>query len=231
MGFFVPILMCLAFIFVWIGLTKLILALRVRSMKKSLLRSKRLDMKSTAALLYLYFGGKIFLYNRWFPKRSAKGTVYEEIPCILLFGKKLFVLEVCSLPGLFQNTDREYWTVTPPKEYAKKDVQIKNPDLLAKDRASLLTALLDTVGTPFEISVEPMVIFTDNDHKLSVPGQKGLYTVKEAVAYLSRFAPKTKEDRRRMKMANKMIFALFGRYSLAKRAAMAKNSKIRAKKK
>ena len=232
MGFFVPILMCLAFIFVWIGLTKLILALRVRSMKKSLLQSKRLDMKSTAALLYLYFGGKIFLYNRWFPKRSAKGAVYEEIPCILLFGKKLFVLEVCSLPGLFHNTDNEYWTVSPPKEYTKKkDVQIKNPELLAKDSAVLLTALLETVGTPFEISVESMAIFTDKDHKLSVPGQKGLYTVKEAVAYLSRFAPKTKEDRRRMKMANKMIFALLGRYSLTKRAAMAKNSKIRAKKK
>ncbi len=105
MGFIVPILMCLAFIFVWIFLTKWILALDKRLMKKSLMRSKRLDMRSTAALLSLWFGGKIFLYERWFPKRSPKGTLYESVPCILLFGKKIFVPEICHLPGVFQNTD------------------------------------------------------------------------------------------------------------------------------
>ena len=189
-------------------------------------------MRSTAALLSHRFGGKIFLYERWFPKRSPKGTLYEAVPCIMLFGKKIFVLEICHLPGVFQNTDGENWKVIPPAEYTKKkEVQIKNPALLAKDRASLLTELLDTVGTPFEISVESMVIFTDKDHKLSVPGQKGLYTVKEAIAYLSGFAPKTKPERKKMKIANKIIFGIFGRFSLSRRQAIARNNKMRAKKK
>lgn len=235
MGFIVPILMCLAFIFVWICLTKGILALDKRSMKKSLIRSKRLDMKSTAALLSLYLGeksGKIFLYNRWFPKRSPKGTVYESVPCILLFGKKMFVLEICPLPGLLQNTDRETWSVTPPAEYTKKkEIQIKNPLLLAKDRAFVLTELLGTVKCPFEISVEPMVIFTDKEHKLALPGQQGLYTVKEALSYLSGFAPKTKPERERLKRANRIIFEIFGRYSLSAGQAIAKNNKMRTKKK
>ena len=235
MGFLVPILMCLAFIFVWICLTKGILALDKRLMKKSLIRSKRLDMKSTAALLSLYLGkktGKIFLYDRWFPKRSPKGTVYESIPCILLFGKKIFVLEICQLPGMFQNTDREMWNVTPPAEYTKKkEIQIKNPLLPAKDRAAVLTELFGAVKCPFEVSVEPMVILTDKEHKLALPGQKGLYTVKEALSYLSSFAPKTKQECERIKRANTMIFGIFGRYSLSRRQAIAKNNKMRTKKK
>ena len=235
MGFIVPILMCLVFIFVWICLTGLILALDKRSMKKALLRSERLDMKSTAALLSLYLGegaGKIFLYNRWFLKRSPKGTVYESVPCILLFGKKIFVLEICQLPGGVQNTDRETWNVTPPAEYTKKkEIQIKNPLLLAKERASVLTELLGAVKCPFEVSVEAMVIFTDKEHKLAHPGQQGLYTVKEALSYLSGFAPKTKPERERMKRANRIIFGIFGRYSLSRGQAIAKNNKMRTKKK
>ena len=235
MGFLVPILMCLAFIFVWICLTKWLLALDKRLIKKSLIRSNRLDMKSTAALLSLYFGektGKIFLYDRWFPKRSPKGTVYESIPCILAFGKKIFVLEICHLPGLFQNTDREMWNVTPAADYTKKkEIQIKNPLLSSKERAALLTALFGAVKCPFEVSIESMVIFTDKEHKLALPGQKGLYTVKEAISYLSGFAPKTKAERERMKKANTVIFGIFGRYSLARRQAIVKNNKMRKKKK
>ena len=232
MGFIVPILMCAAFIFIWILLTKWIIRLDRRRMKRSLLRSERLDTKSTAALLSLCFGGKLFLYDRWFPKRSPKGTLYEAVPCIMLFGKKIFVLEVCYFPGVFRNTGEEVWKVIPPAEYtAKKEIQIKNPALLAKNRASLLMELLNTVGKPFDISVESMVIFTDKDHRLAVPGQKDLYTVKEAITYLSGFAPKTKQERRKMKIANKIISGMFGRYSLSRRQAISRNNKMRAKKK
>ncbi len=232
MGFIVPILMCAAFIWVWIFFTKWILALDRRLMKKSLMRSERLDGKSTAALLSLYFGDNIFLYDRWYPKRSPNGALYEEIPCILLLGKKIVVLEVCHLPGLFHNTDGETWRVIPPAEYAqKKEVRIKNPALVAKNKAAVLKELLDTVGTPFEISVESMAVFTDNRHQLYVPGQKGLYTVGDAVKYLSRFAPKTKIDRKRMKRANKVIFGILGKYSLSSRKAIARNNRMRAKKK
>ena len=158
--------------------------------------------------------------------------MYESIPCILLFGKKIFVLEVCHLPGLFQNTDREMWNVIPPAEYTKKkEIQIKNPSLLAKDREALLTELFGAVKCPFEVSVESMVIFTDKEHKLALSGQKGLYTVKEALSYLSCFAPKTKAERERMKRANAMIFGIFERYSLFRRQAIAKNNKMRTKKK
>ena len=234
MGFIVPILMCLAFIFAWIFLTKGILALDKRLMKKSLVRSARLDMKSTAALLSLYFGektGRIFLYDRWFPRRSPQGTLYEEIPCILVFGKKIFVLEICSLPGFFQNTGDEFWSVTPPPEYGKKkDVRIKNPLLQAQSRATLLSELLEKIGYSSDATVEAMVIFTDQAHRLADPEQKGLYTTGKALSYLGRFAPKTKGARKRMKRENGVVFDLFGRYSLSEKRALAKNNKIRRKK-
>ena len=232
MGFLVPILMCLAFIFVWIVLTKWIVAFDRRRTKKVLLSSKRLDMKSMAALIYLYFGGKLFLYSRWFPKRSPAGTVYREIPCVLIFGKKIFVLEVCSLPGTFHNTENETWTVIPPADYTKKkEVQIKSPLFLANERATLLKELLTVLSCPFEFSVEPMVILTDKDHRCAYPLQNGLYTVSDAISHLARFAPRTKRDRKKMKKINDMFFALFNRYSLPRRSAIARNNKMRQKKK
>ena len=232
MGFLVPILMCLAFIFAWILLAKWILALDKRMTKKSLLSAKRLDMKSMAALIYLYFGGKLFLYSRWFPKRSPAGTVYREVPCVLIFGKKIFVLEVCSLPGTFHNTDQETWTVIPPAEYTKKkEVQIKSPLFLAKERAALLKELLDALSCPFEFSVEPMAVLTEKDHQCTYPLQSGLYTVNEALAHLARLAPKTKTERKKMKKINGLFFAVFNRYSLSRGSAIARNNKMRQKKK
>ena len=232
MGFLVPMLMCLAFIFVWIFLAKWIVLLDKRRTKKLLLSSKRLDMKSMAALIYLYFGGKLFLYSRWFPKRSPAGTVYREIPCVLIFGRKIFVLEVCSLPGTFHNTENEMWTVIPPAEYTKKkEVQIKSPLFLANERATLLKELLDTLSCPFDFSVEPMVVLTDKDHQCAYPLQNGLYTVSDALSYLARFAPRTKLDRKKTKKINGLFFAAFNRYSLSRRIAIARNNRIRQKKK
>ena len=231
MGFFVPILMFVAFIFVWVGLTKTILALDRFFMRRSLMRSRRLDMKSTAALINLCFVGKTFFYSRWFPKRTPQGTLYEEIPCILVFGRKIFVLEVCSMPGTFRNTGDEFWLVTAPAGAAKKkEIRIKNPILVAQERASLLKDLLDKVGYASDITVESMVIFTDKEHKLVDPDQTGLYTVNKALSYLSRFAPKTKPARRRMKRENQAMFDIFGKYSLAEKQAVARNNKMRHKK-
>ena len=232
MQFLVPMLMCAAFIFVWIALTKWILALDRRLTKKSLWSSKRLDMKSTAALLQLYFGGKIFLYGRWFPKRTQKGTLYEEIPCILIFGKRIFVLEICSLPGVIRNTSEELWTVTPPAEYTeKKEIRIKNPVLLASRRAELLKELLYAVGYADGVVVESVAIFTNKDHRCANESMQGLYTVKDALGYLSRFVPKNKRDRRRMKRTNGIFFEIFNRYSLSRKSAAAKNNKNLPKKK
>lgn len=230
MEFFVPGLMFLAFLAVWIGLTMLILLLDRFFMQRALLRSKRLDMKSMAALIQLCFGEKLFYYSRWFPRRSSQGTQYEEIPCILVFGKRIFVLEVCSLPGTLQNTTEEFWTVTPPSGYTrKKEIRIKNPILQAQARAELLSELLEKVGYS-GASVESMVILTDKAHRLADPEQKGLYTTGKALSYLSRFAPKTKPARKKMKRENGVVFSIFGRYSLSEKNAMAKNNKIRRKK-
>lgn len=227
-----PILICAAFVFVWISLMKWILALDRRLTKKSLWSSKRLDMKSTAALLQLYFGGKIFLYGRWFPKRTPKGTVYEEIPCILIFGKRIFVLEICSLPGVIRNTGEELWTVTPPAEYiGKKEIRIKNPVLLAGRRAELLKALLDAVGYADGVSVESLAILTSKEHRCVNESMQGLYTVKGALEYLSHYAPKNKRDRRRMKSTNTIFFEIFNRYSVSRKGAAAKNNKKLPKKK
>jgi hypothetical protein len=60
---------------------------------------------------------------------------------------------------------------------------------------------------------------------------QGLYTVKEALGYLSRFAPKNKRDRRRMKRTNGIFFEIFNRYSLSRKSAAAKNNKNLPKKK
>ena len=134
------------------------------------------------------------------------------------------------MPGTFRNTGDEFWLLTAPDGSAKKERRIKNPVLVAQERASLLKELLDKVGYSSDITVESMVIFTDKEHKLVDPDQTGLYTVNKALSYLSRFAPKTKPARRRMKRENQAMFDIFGKYSLAEKQAVARNNKMRHKK-
>lgn len=232
MGFLVPILMWLCFLIFWFFLMKTVLILNHRLTKRSLLRSPRLDAGSLAALFSLYFGGNIFFRSRWFPKRTLKGTVYEEIPFILIFGKRVFVLEVRSFPGLLHNTDADVWRITPPEGYTKrKDVRVENPILLARDRALIVKELLEVLNLPFDCTVEHMAILTDKSHRLENPGQKGLYTTQEALSYLAGFAPKSKVERKRMKTAAKPIFEIFEKYSVSRKRAIAKNNKKYLKKK
>jgi len=232
MSSLVPILMWAGFLAVWFALMKIILVVNRRVTKRALLRSPRLDAKSMAALLYLYFGGKIFFRSRWFPKRTLAGTVYEEVPFILILGSDIFVLEVRPYPGLLHNTNADVWRITPPSGYTKKkEIRIDNPIQLGKDRAAILRDLLDVFDLPFQANVESMVILTDKSHRCENPEQEGLYTVPEALAYLSRFAPKSKRERKRMKKRSRPIFGLFERYSLSQKRAIAKNNKKRLKKK
>ena len=76
-----------------------------------------------------------------------------------------------------------------------------------------------------------MAVLTEKDHQCTYPLQSGLYTVNEALAHLARLAPKTKTERKKMKKINGLFFAVFNRYSLSRGSAIARNNKMRQKKK
>jgi hypothetical protein len=97
--------------------------------------------------------------------------------------------------------------------------------------AELLKELLDAVGYADGVVVESVAIFTNKDHRCANESMQDLYTVKEALGYLSRFAPKNKRDRKRMKRTNGIFFEIFNRYSLSRKSAAAKNNKNLPKKK
>ncbi|MBQ3490553.1 MAG: NERD domain-containing protein [Clostridia bacterium] len=232
MGFLIPFLMCAVFLFVWFALCKLFLAIYTFSVKRALLRSPCLDKNSAAALLSVDFGAKSLFRGRWFPERTPNGTMYREIPCILLFGRKLFVLELCPYPGLISNTEEESWHIDPPKEYRrKKEVRVPNPVLLAKERAEILKELFDVLNLPFEVSVESMAILTDKRHSLQNPAGEGLYKLPEAAVFLSDFASKSKPSQKKMKREEERVLAVLERYSLSRARAVARNDRMRRKKK
>lgn len=231
MGFLVPLLMCLFFLIVWFALSRFLLTVYTVSVKRALLCSPSLDRTSTAALLSVYFGAKSLFRDRWFPKRSFAGTVYEEIPCILLVGGKIFVLEICPYPGVIYNTGEAVWQIDPPKEYQRKEIRVPNPVLLAKERAELLKELLRVLKLPFEVSVESMAILTDKRHHLTYSSESGLYELPEAISYLSGYAAKSKPSQKKMKRERAVVLAALEHYSLSRSRAMARNDRIRRQKK
>ncbi len=232
MGFLVPLLMCAVFLIVWFALCRFLLAVYVVSMKRALFRSPSLDRKSASALLSLYFGAKSLFRRRWFPKRSSFGTVYEEIPCVLMLGRKIFVLEFCPYPGTIHNTGASSWRINPPEEYRKKEIYVQNPVLLAKERAEMLKDLFRILKKlPFEVSVESMAILTDKRYTLTNAAEEGLYTLPEAITRLSEYSAKTKPSQKKMKKERAVVLAVLEHYSLSRSRAVARNDRIRRQKK
>lgn len=232
MGFLVPLLMCAVFLIVWIALCRFLFSAYVISMKRAFFRSISLDKNSMAALLSLYFGSKSLFRRRWFPKRSSFGTVYEEIPCILILGRKIFVLEICPYPGTIHNTRESSWRIYPPEEYGKKEIYVQNPVWLAKERAEVLKDIFRVLKKlPFEISVESMAILTDKRYTLTNVAEEGLYTPPEAITRLSEYSVKTKKSKKKMKQERALILALLEHFSLSRSRAVARNDKMRRQKK
>ena len=232
MGFLVPLLMCAVFITIWISLCRFFLAIYTVSMKRALFRSLSLNKKSAEALISLYFGAKSLFRRRWFPKRSSIGTVYEEIPCILLMGRKVFVLELCQYPGIIHNTREASWRINPPEEYRKKEVFVQNPVCLARDRAAILKDLFHALKKlPFEVSVEFMAVLADKRYTLTNGAEDGLYTLPEAIARLSEYSPKNKLSQKKMKRERAVVSSILEYYSLSRLRAVARNDRIRHQKK
>ena len=231
MGFFIPFLMCAIFLLIWFALCRFLLTLYTVSVKRALWGSSSLDRNSAAALLSVYFGAKSLFRRRWFPKRSSFGTIYEEIPCILVLGRKVFVLEICPYPGNIHNTKDALWRIEPPKEYQKKEIQVQNPVLLARSRAETLKSLFGILKIPFEVSVESMAILTDQRHTLTNGAGEGLYKLSDAVAYLSGFAANSKPAQKKMKRERAVILGILEHYALSRGRALARNDRIRRQKK
>lgn len=230
MGFLLPFLLCAVFLLVCCLLCNFFLALYTFSVIRALWRLPALNHTNAAALLSVYFGAKSLFRGRWFPKRSPNGTVYREIPFILVMGRRIFVLEICPYPGVITNTEEADWHIDPPKEYKrKKEVRVTNPVLLAKEREEMLKDLFSVLKMPFEVSVESMAILTDKRHKLVNPPCEGLYELPDAVTYLSRFPAKTKPMQKKMKKESELVLAVLKHFSLSRARAVARNDRMRRK--
>ena len=232
MGFLIPFLICAAFLFVCFLLCKWLLALYTNSVTRALWNSPLLNRESAAALLSVYFGAKSLFRGRWFPKRSPRGTVYREIPCVLVLGSKIFVLELCPYPGVIDNTSEADWHIDPPKEYQrKKELRVPNPVLSAKEREETLKELFSILRLPFEVTVESMAVLTDQQHQLKNPAQGGLWELSSAVQYLSRFEAQSKPAVKKMKKERDLVLAVLEHYSLSRARALARNDRMHRKNK
>ena len=228
MEYFVPLLMCAAFLIFWIFLCKFLLRLYASSVIRSLERAPSLNRKSVAALLSVYFGAKSLYLDRWFPARSKTGTVYREIPFVLVLGRKIFVPEICPYPGVISNTSGADWHIDPPKEFRReKEIWVPNPVWSAEERAQTLKDLFGILRLPFEVTVEPMAVLTDQRHQLLSSVNDGLYELSDAVSHLRSFDTKDKASRKRMKKERELVLAVLKHYSLSKGRAIARNDRMR----
>lgn len=231
MEYLVPILMCALFLFGCFVLCRFILFLYTFFTKRALLRAQTLDPRAAEALLSLYFGESTLYLARYFPYRTPTRTMYREIPCILMLGRRIFVLEFCPVGGILHNTDEETWTVTRPAlRGRKKEIRIRNPILEAKTKADTLRELIAAVKLPFSVSVEPIAVLTAKQHRLDEPDREGICILPEALKRLRTYLPKNKAGRKRMQKENQALEKILQRYSVSPRQAAAKNVPPRQKK-
>ncbi|MBQ8496576.1 MAG: NERD domain-containing protein [Clostridia bacterium] len=239
MEYLTPIFMCIVFLCGCALLCTVSLYISDRLTVRSLRRSPVLDRDSVAALLSLEFGtGNLYL-SRWFPVRSPRGTLYTEIPLILVLGRKVFVCTVCPASGIIYNTEEETWRISLAMQNGtKKTIAVKNPVKAAEQQADVIRALLETANLPFPVSVEPLAILTAKQHKLDDPEQQGIGILPEALQYIHASFPKkhtdkkkTKQVRRALKQDTESILRIFRRYSLSRAKAIAKINALRQNKK
>ena len=232
MGFLVPLLMCAAFLLFWFLLCKWFLRLYASSVIRTLGGLPSLNRKNVAALLSVYFGAKALYLERWFPARSEEGTVYRDVPCILVLGRNIFVTEICPYPGLICNTSGANWHIDPPAEFRReKEIRVPNPVLTGAERAQMLKDLFGVLRLPFDVHIESMAILTDQRHQLANPAQEGLYKLSDAVSHLRSFSARDKASRKRMKKERALVLAVLKHYSLSRGRAIARNDRMRRKKK
>ena len=230
MGFLVPLLMCAAFLLFWFLLCKWFLRLYASSVIRTLGGLPSLNRKNVAALLSVYFGAKALYLERWFPARSKTGTVYRDIPFVLVLGRKIFVLEICPYPGVISNTSAADWHIDPPKEFRReKEIWVPNPVWSAEERAQTLKDLFGILRLPFEVTVEPMAVLTDQRHQLLSSINDGLYELPDAVSHLRSFSARDKASRKRMKKERELVLAVLKHYSLSRGRAIARNDRMRRK--
>ena len=226
MEYLAPIVMCIVFLAVCAFAGIAILYISERLTVRALLASPVLDIDSAAALFALRFGTKHLYLSRWFPVRSSRGTLYTEVPLILVFGRTIFVITVFPIEGIIHNTEEEIWRVSlPSKNGRQKTLTVKNPIHAAVRQADAVRALLAVAKLPFPVSVEPITVLTAKQHKLEDPEQEGIDILPKVLEHIHAFAPKNKTVFERMKRDSDIVFRVFSRYTCSRRAAVFKNQR------
>jgi hypothetical protein len=232
MSYLVPILICALFLTICTVLAFMTIRISDFITKKALCASPVLDADSVAALLSLCFGEKKFYLSRFYPARSALGTVYKKIPLILIFGRKIFVIQVCDVWGLIHNTDEETWEIMQPLSATKKRViTVRNPIRAADEQAQVLRSLLEKAKLPFSVSVEPITVLTAKKHQLENPDAQGIDILPNVIRYIRSYLPKNKTTEKRMEADRIHVLNVMRRYSVSQRTAAVKNNALRQKKK
>lgn len=232
MSYLAPIAICVLFLVICAALVLVIIRVSDFITKKKLCASPTLDPDAAAALLSLCFGEKRLYLSRFYPTRSPLGTIYRKIPLILVFGRKIFVIQVCDVPGLIHNTDEDVWKITQAAgENKKRILTLRNPIQTAVEQAEILRSLLEKIHLPFSVSVEPLAVLTAKKHHLEDPDQEGIGILPAAIQYIRTFLPKNKEIAKRMEADRVQILSALRRYSVSQRTAALKNNALRQKKK
>ncbi len=226
MGFLTPYFLCALFLF--IGYLCILLCLWFHKIlfRRRILRSGIIGKSAAAAYLATYFGTNTILTDGWFPYRTPFGTRYEEIPCILVLGDRVYVIEFCSAAGEIHNTATESWrAIYTFRSGRKKEIEFDNPIDTAEDHADILYALLDRLELPTEAQVIPLTVFTYPYTTFIHRHSDELCLLPEAVRRLK----KEMAENHSTPEENRALVRALKKYSRSRRQAIAKNNSVRRK--
>ncbi len=221
-----PFFMCALFLFGGYILIRLCLVINKFLFRRKILRSAVISKSAAAACLATYFGTGSVLADDWYPYRSPFGTLYEQIPCILVLNGKILVIEFCSAAGVIENTHEKTWhAVYTYRNGKKKEIDFDNPVDKAKDHADILSSLFEKLELPFETEIEYLAVFTHSRTTFTYKHGKEISLFREA---LNRFHKESKQ-KTLSKQEMRALIQTLQKYSISRRQAIAKNNSVRRK--
>lgn len=176
-----PLFLCAVFLLAAYGLMRLTLAISALLARRRILTGGKATADTACALLATYFGTSSVIAGKSLPCRTADGTAYTKVDCILILKGRIVVIEIKTLSGTIYSSASGTWrAVAAPG----REQEFPNPLLQNEHHVNALIGILEKEHIAFHPTVSGMVIFTSARAKFAYEQSPNILTLPEAVKKL-----------------------------------------------
>lgn len=181
MKFLTPLFLCAIFLLAAYGLMRLTLAISSLITRRRILADGKATVDTACALLATYFGTSNIIAEKSLPCRTASGTFYTKVDCILILKGRIVVIEIKTLSGTIYPSVSDTWhAVTAPG----REQNFPSPLLQNEHHVNALIGILEKEHITPQPTVSGMVIFTSARARFVGERNSSVFTLPDAVKKL-----------------------------------------------